>query len=164
MMKESMIQVICGSGQGKTTSAMGRGISALAKGKRVIMVQFVEGALDSNHMEILQRLEPEFKLFRFEKTPIVFDQLTGEEKEKAGICILNGLNFAKKVMVTGECEVLILDELLGILDEGIITLEELSSMIKQARQAQIELILTGALCPEALAGDVDEITHLATQG
>ena len=46
MMKESMIQVICGPGKGKSTSAMGRGISALAKGSNVIMVQFLKGSLD----------------------------------------------------------------------------------------------------------------------
>lgn len=163
MMKESMIQVICGRGRGKTTSAMGRGISALTKGKRVIMVQFLKGALDPDNMEIIQRLEPEFKLFRFEKTPVYFDQLTGEEKEEARLCIRNGINFAKKVLVTGECDILILDELLGILDEGIITLEELCAIIEQVRQAQLELILTGAEYPEALNGYVDEVTRLSTQ-
>ena len=64
MMKESMIQVICGPGKGKSTSAMGRGISALAKGSNVIMVQFLKGSLDMDNMEILKRLEPEFKIFR----------------------------------------------------------------------------------------------------
>ena len=110
MMKESMIQVICGPGRGKTTSAIGRGITALTRGKRVYMVQFLKGALDADNMEIIQRLEPEFKIFRFEKTPVFFDRLTEEEKAEARICILNGLNFARKVLVTGECDVLILDE------------------------------------------------------
>ena len=98
MMKESMIQVICGPGKGKSTSAMGRGISALAKGSNVIMVQFLKGSLDMDNMEILKRLEPEFKIFRFEKTPVFFDRLTEEEKAEARICILNGLNFARKVL------------------------------------------------------------------
>ena len=44
MMKESMIQVICGPGRGKTTSAIGRGLTALTKGKCVYMVQFLKGA------------------------------------------------------------------------------------------------------------------------
>ena len=61
MMKESMIQVICGPGKGKSTSAMGRGISALAKGSNVIMVQFLKGSLDMDNMEILKRLEPDLK-------------------------------------------------------------------------------------------------------
>ena len=44
------------------------------------MVQFLKGALDVDNMEIIQRLEPEFKIFRFEKTPVFFDRLTEEEK------------------------------------------------------------------------------------
>ena len=67
MRKESMIQVICGPGKGKTTSAIGRGISALTKGSNVIMVQFLKGSMDMDNMEIIKRLEPEFNIFRFEK-------------------------------------------------------------------------------------------------
>ena len=163
MMKESMIQVICGPGKGKSTSAMGRGISALAKGSNVIMVQFLKGSLDMDNMEILKRLEPEFKIFRFEKTPVFFDQLTEEEKNEARICIRNGLNFAKKVLVTGECDILILDEILGILDEGVITRDELCALIGQARQAGIRLILTGNVYPDNLDACVDEVTKLQTR-
>ena len=163
MMKESMIQVICGPGRGKTTSAIGRGLTALTKGKCVYMVQFLKGALDVDNMEIIQRLEPEFKLFRFEKSPVVFDQLSEEEKEEARINIRNGLNFSKKVLVTGECDILILDEILGILDEGILTLEELCALIGQARQSEAELIMTGTVYPAALDEWVDEVTKLQTR-
>ena len=134
MMKNSTIQVICGPGKGKTASALGRGISALIHGKNVIMVQFLKGSMDSDNMEVLKRLEPEFKLFRFEKSPVVFDQLSEEEKEEARINIRNGLNFSKKVLVTGECDILILDEILGILDEGILTLEELCALFSELEQ------------------------------
>ena len=116
-----------------------------------------------DNMEILKRLEPEFKLFRFEKSPVVFDQLSEEEKEEARINIRNGLNFSKKVLVTGECDILILDEILGILDEGILTLEELCALIGQARQSEAELIMTGTVYPAALDEWVDEVTKLQTR-
>ena len=163
MMKDSMIQVICGPGKGKTASALGRGVSALIRGKNVIMVQFLKGSMDSDNMEVLKRLEPEFKLFRFEKSPMVFDRLSDEEKEEARINIRNGLNFSKKVLVTGECDILILDEILGILDEGIITLEELCALITLARQSEAELIMTGTVYPAALDEWVDEVTKLQTR-
>ena len=116
MMKENLIQVICGPGKGKTASALGRGVTALLKGKTVIMVQFLKGSMETEGMEIVKRLEPEFKLFRFEKSPIFFDQLSEEEKDEARINIRNGLNFAKKVLVTGECDILILDEATSSID------------------------------------------------
>ena len=162
-MKDSTIQVICGPGKGKTASALGRGISALIHGKNVIMVQFLKGSMDSDNMEVLKRLEPEFKLFRFEKSPVVFDQLSEEEKEEARINIRNGLNFSKKVLVTGECDILILDEILGILDEGIISLEELKALICQARQSEAELIMTGTVYPQELDEYADEITKVQTR-
>ena len=127
------------------------------------MVQFLKGSMDSDNMEVLKRLEPEFKLFRFEKSPMVFDRLSDEEKEEARINIRNGLNFSKKVLVTGECDILILDEILGILDEGIITLEELCALITQARQSEAELIMTGTVYPAALDEWVDEVTKLQTR-
>ena len=162
-MKDSMIQVICGPGKGKTASALGRGVSALIRGKNVIMVQFLKGSMDSDNMEVLKRLEPEFKLFRFEKSPMVFDRLSDEEKEEARINIRNGLNFSKKVLVTGECDILSLDESLGSLDEGIIALEELFALITQARQSEAELIMTGTVYPAALDEWVDEVTKLQTR-
>lgn len=162
-MKESMVQVICGPGRGKSTSALGRGISALTKGEMVIMVQFLKGAMDPRNMEVVKRLEPEFKLFRFEKSDTIFEQMSEKEKEEARFNIRNGLNFAKKVLGTGECHVLILDEILAILDEGVITLEELTSLIEQARQMEIRLILTGTVYPESLDPYVDEITRIQTR-
>ena len=162
-MEENMIQVICGPGKGKTTSAIGRGISALTKGSNVIMVQYLKGSMDMDNMEIIKRLEPEFKIFRFEKTPVFFEQLSEEEKEEPSICIRNGINFARKVLVTGECNILILDEILGILDEGVITREELCSLIAQARQSGISLILTGNVYPQALDPYVDEVTRIQTR-
>ena len=74
-----------------------------------------------------------------------------------------GLNFARKVLTTGECDVLILDEILGILDEGIISLEELAALIGHARQMETCLILTGTVYPSALDDYVDEITRIQTR-
>lgn len=72
------------------------------------------------------------------------------------------MNFAKKVLVTGECDILILDEILGILDEGIISLEELKALICQARQSEAELIMTGTVYPQELDEYADEITKVQT--
>ena len=65
-MSKGTIQVICGEGKGKTTAALGMGISALLKGQTVIMIQFLKGCQELASCEILERLEPELKIFRFE--------------------------------------------------------------------------------------------------
>ena len=66
-MKNNIIQVICGPGRGKTTAALGRGISALTQNKKTIMVQFLKGAIDPKNMEVVKRLEPEISFRRMRR-------------------------------------------------------------------------------------------------
>lgn len=161
-MKNGTVQVICGSGKGKTSMALGLAISALAEQKRVIMIQFLKGSLEPERMDVLMRLEPDLKVFRFEKSPAFFEHLSEEEKKEEERNIHNGLNFAKKVMATGECDVLILDEILGIVDCGIMTAEDLIQNLK-AREKEMSVILTGLVFPSGLENDVDAITTIQSK-
>ena len=61
----------------------------------------------------------------------------------------NGFNYARKVMTTGECDVLILDEILGIVDQGIISKEEFQSFL-ESRDEETELVMTGACVRKVL--------------
>ena len=158
MMKENLIQVICGPGKGKTASALGRGVTALLKGKTVIMVQFLKGSMETEGMEIVKRLEPEFKLFRFEKSPIFFDQLSEEEKDEARINIRNGLNYAKKVLTTEECDLLVLDEALGLVDQNIVTEEEMAGIL--SCRDQVQVIVTGKVLPEGICRIADKVEEV----
>lgn len=146
-MKKGTIHVICGHGFGKTNCAIGEGLCQAAAGKRVTMIQFLKGGQEKAGAEFWSRLEPEFRVFRFEKSAAFFENLTQEEKEEERINIRNGLNFAKKVMSTGECDLLILDEFLGILDQGIITEEEFRALLETGEE-NTDLILTGQEFPE----------------
>ena len=142
--------------------ALGLAISALAEQKRVIMIQFLKGSLEPERMDVLMRLEPDLKVFRFEKSPAFFEHLSEEEKKEEERNIHNGLNFAKKVMATGECDVLILDEILGIVDCGIMTAEDLVQNLK-AREKEMSVILTGLVFPSGLENDVDAITTIQSK-
>ena len=84
-----------------------------------------------------------------------------QEKEEEIPNLKNGLNFARKVLATGECDVLILDEVLGLPEREIATLEELHSLLEAAENT--DLIFTGIrLYPEMLewAYEVYEISVL----
>ena len=149
--------------KGKDRKCLGKRRSRSFKRENSHHGTVLKGSMETEGMGIIKRLEPEFKLFRFEKSPIFFAQLSEEEKDEARINIRNGLNFAKKVLVTGECDILILDEILGILDEGIISLDELKALICQARQSEAELIMTGTVYPQELDEYADEITKVQTR-
>ena len=56
------------------------------------------------------RLEPEIKVFCFEKSEKDYQSLSPEEQQEEVMNIKNGLNFARKVLTTDGCDILILDE------------------------------------------------------
>lgn len=160
-MSTGKIEIICGNGSGKTATAFGRALDALIKRKHVIMIQFLKGSQKQEELDIIKRLEPELKVFRFEKAERYFAELSEEEQQEERLNICNGLNYAKKVLTTGECDMLILDEVLGILDLGIIHAEELKSLI--VGRGEAEVILTGKVLPDSvsqIAARVDQIEHI----
>ncbi len=61
--------------------------------------------------------------------------------------------------MTGECDILILDEVLGLLDYGIVSREEILTLL-QAKNEDMEVILTGRVFPEDMNGCADEIIQV----
>lgn len=69
------------------------------------------------------------------------------------------MNFARKVLLTEECDMLILDEILGALEFGIVSEEEIESLIR-AKDDETELIMTGNVVTEALKNAADRVVSL----
>ena len=157
-MSKGNIRIYCGEGKGKTASALGYAIRSASQGKSVIIIQFLKGK-NEDEISFIRRLEPEIKFFRFEKSEGDYEQLSEDEKKEECMNIKNGFHFAKKVMVTGECSVLILDEFLGLLDNKMISKEELVSMM-EAKSEDMELVFTGRTIDATLYGYADEIYRI----
>ncbi len=138
---EHRITAYYGMGRGKTSAAIGYGIQVAGKGGRVIMIEFLKNR-DEDEQEFVKRLEPEIRFFRFQKSDQFYDELTAEEKEEERENMQNGLHYARKVLLTEECDLLILDEVLGLISEGVISEEELVSLVESG-SGSTEIILTG---------------------
>jgi cob(I)alamin adenosyltransferase len=110
----------------------------------------------------MRKLEPEVKLFSFERSVGGFDSLSESEKADEKQNILNGINFAKKVLSTGECDVLVLDEVLGIVDEGIATAEEILEVLRE-RSVFTTVILTGRSLPEQIREVADQVLRIDSE-
>ena len=152
-MNEGIIQIYCGDGHGKSAAALGQAIHAASLGKNVIIIKFLKSQEDS---EFMTRLEPEIKVFRFEKSEVNFEELSESEKQEEVQNIRNGLNFAKKVLTTGGCDILILDEVLGLLDNHIIEADELRAIL-EAKTDEETIILTGIQLHDETSIVADEI-------
>lgn len=159
-MKTGRIQIYCGDGRGKTTAAIGQAIRAASQGKTVTIIQFLKGR-NEEEIYFIKRLEPEIKLFRFEKSDEFYDQLSQTQQSEEVMNIRNGINFARKVVQTGGCDVLILDELLGLLDNKIITMEDIRQIIEH-KSEDMELIFTGRFINDELMEIADSVSKVET--
>ena len=150
------ISIYNSDGQGKAPAALGRAVWMACRGKDVMVVQFLKGnGLDGS--EFLRRLEPEIKVFCFEKTDENFAQLSQAQQAEEIGNIKNGLNFAKKVLTTGECDLLILDEVLGLVNNHIVSLEELKSLLMIGGDSDTDIIMTGLVPEEEVCALADEV-------
>lgn len=155
-MEEGLIQVYYGQGQGKTSAALGNAIRCASDGKTAYFVPFLKGQLKT---EFLERLEPELKVFRFERCEEVFEDLSEEQKKEEKVNIQNGLNFAKKALVTGECDVLVLDEVLGVIRRGIATEEDILNVL-HAKSDHTTIILTGTNITPGIRRMADSVLNI----
>ena len=109
--------------------------------------------------DYVKRLEPEIKFFCFEKTESEYVDLNDEQRAEENINIRNGFNFAKKVLSTNGCDLLILDEILGVLDVGVITVEDLKGLL-EAKSDETTIIMTGIQLKDEVVSLVDEISKI----
>ena len=158
-MEKGTIHIYTGDGRGKSPAALGRAVQAAARGEYVVIIQFLKGK-GLEDTEFVRRLEPEIKLFRFEKSDENYEELSEEKKSEETMNIRNGINFAKKVLSTGECNLLILDEVLGLPDKNIISVEDLKALLEQ--RGETDVILTGITLNDEVCMLADEVSKIET--
>ena len=159
-MGQGKICIYSGDGHGKSPAALGKALQAASDGKQVVIIQFLKGR-GLAESEFLKRLEPEIKFFRFEKSQEDFINLPPERQQEEVQNIKNGLTFARKVLHTGECDLLILDEVLGLLDSNIIGVEDLKAILS-ARDDDTTIIMTGIQLNDDICILADEVSRIET--
>lgn len=157
-MNNGYVRIYCGEGKGKSNAAFGRAIDCASEGKTVFIIQFMKGKYMGDK-DYLKRFEPELKVFRFEKGTDYYENLSDTEKKEESKNMINGIHFAHKVLAVGECDVLVLDEVLGLVDLGIIDVQEVIRLI-QMKGEDTEMILTGRHLDDELASYADYISQI----
>ena len=111
---EGRVEIYCGQGRGKTSCAIGQCVKAAGQEKQIIMVQFLKGKGD-RRIKLFQTFRTrKLQLFRFEKYERLYEDLNEEEKKEQDHFIYNGLKYAHKVIDTRQCDMVVLDEVLGL--------------------------------------------------
>ena len=149
------VHIIYGAGYGKTAAAMGLAVKAAGAGQTVTIVQFLKGS-DADY-SILSQFE-EIQFFTFENSEKPYGQLTFEEQEEQRAKAKNSFHYAKKVRDTGSADVVILDEVLGLMDYNIFCTEDFEELLSV--DSDVKVILTGRCCPDAIKRKASMLSHI----
>ena len=135
---EGLVQVFTGNGKGKTTAALGTILRTLGHGRKVYIVFFMKGDYPYGEFSTLSKL-PNVDLASFGFRRFTDPKnIKPEEIEQAGLA----LAAARKAMLSGNYDLVILDEVNVALFYKLIKVEEVILLIND-KPPNVELILTG---------------------
>jgi cob(I)alamin adenosyltransferase len=154
-----LVMVYTGDGKGKTTAAIGQALRTIGHGHKVLVVQFMKGkkygevlAAEKFLADRLITIQCGLDSFVMKNNPAPVDIELARQ----------GLSLAKQAVVSGDYQMIILDEINVALDFNLVPLEEVLDMIK-AKPAPLDLVLTGRYAPAeiiALADTVSEVREI----
>ena len=155
-LEQGYIQIYTGNGKGKTTAAIGQAVRAAGFGLKTYIAQFMK-EFPYNELRSLDYLKNWITIEQFCGDEFVYKkELPGEEElAKAK----KGLQTSKEKMLSGEYDLIILDEAIVSIHFKLVETKELVEFIK-IKPANVELILTGRYCPEELIELADLVTEM----
>ncbi len=153
-----LVHVITGPGKGKTTAAFGLALRASGHGLRVCVVQFMKTGQMTGEVIAARHLKGvelrQFGTGRFvdPKNPSQEDRRSAKE----------GLDFVRKRLSKGGCDLLILDEVSTAVAFGLLESGELLEMLK-SRGEGVEVVLTGRNAPLELIEAADYVSIIESK-
>jgi cob(I)alamin adenosyltransferase len=155
-LEKGFVQIYTGNGKGKSTAAIGQAVRAAGFGLKTYIAQFMK-EYPYNELISLKNLSEWITIEQFGGDEFVYKkELPGkEELAKAR----KGLQSAKEKMLSGDFDLIILDEAIVAIYFKLIETKNLIDIIK-AKPEDVELILTGRYCPDELIQLADLVTEM----
>lgn len=153
--RKGLVYVFTGKGKGKTSAAMWTAIRAAVWGKSVLVIAWYK---EEKWPTAMQKVNEKFDNLRikvagegFYKLPT--DHATEEEHKKSAV---EGLREAVESL--SKIDVLVLDEVINAIDDGLIDRKELLGLLKE--RGETHVVLTGRGSLKELEKEVDLITEM----
>lgn len=153
---KGLVQVYTGDGKGKTTASLGLALRAVGHDLKVYVIQFMKGSTSYGELETARRLSPNLTIeqvgqctFVSRENPDPLDRRMAEE----------GFVRARQIVLSGEYDLVILDEINCVIDFGLVPAEELRRLIDE-KPAHTELVLTGRCAHPEIIEMADLVTEM----
>ncbi len=150
------VQVYTGNGKGKTTAALGLAMRAAGHGLHTVILQFMKGWIDYGELEGARMLAPHVEIHQAGRDTFVNRKNPDPEDTRLA---REGWELAKKAILGGKADIVVLDEINCAIDFGLLPLEEVIDVIKRKPDG-MELVLTGRGAPQGLIEVADLVTEM----
>ena len=151
--RHGLVMVFTGSGKGKTTAALGAAFRATGQGFKVLIIQFIKSS-PSGELEAARHL-PNLEIRQRGRGMIGPGPASEEDRQAAR----QAFEEARAAVLSGEWDMVIMDELCRALTKGLIELAEVLDIISN-KPKSTHLIITGRACPEELIAAADLVTRM----
>ncbi len=155
-LNKGFIQVYTGNGKGKTTAAIGQAVRAAGAGMNSYIIQFMK-EYPYSELTALRELSEWITVEQKGGDDFVYKKELPPEEEK--IKAREALKKAAGLMLSGDFDIIILDEILVTVYFKLLTTDEIIPVIKK-KPPEVELILTGRYCPEEIIELADLVTEM----
>jgi len=161
MLKKGFVQIYTGDGKGKTTAAFGLALRAAGQGSKVLIFQFLKPA----SLDIGERFALELGAVRIrvECLEIQWDMASSFKDKKLLAQVKKEItNVLERMTQTAQkrfYDVLILDEIVYCLANGLAKLEDIKNLI-ETRNDRVEIVMTGRGATEELIELADLVTEM----
>lgn len=150
-----LVYIFTGDGKGKTSAAMWTAVRAAVENKKVAVVQWYKESRWPTAEQDISKYFPNIKVYLmgkgFYKLPT--DHATSEEHRAAAATALK-----KAEELIGRVDLLILDEIINAVKDGLINLIDLTNLISKRKKTHI--ILTGRGATKELLDMADLVTEM----
>lgn len=161
-----LIHIYTGCGKGKSTSAAGLALRAASHEKKVLVIYFNKPKSDKGEHTLLNKCRIDTLFFAsehpFSPGGGPFEDMRRET--------LEGVNRCRAALIDDDCFMVVLDELIISLRDGLLTKDELLSLVNIRKPDTSYIIMTGRDAPEwlieraDLVSSIDNIKHPYDKG
>ncbi|MDO3379798.1 cob(I)yrinic acid a,c-diamide adenosyltransferase [Geoalkalibacter halelectricus] len=150
------VQVYTGNGKGKTTASLGLCLRAAGHGLHIHVLQFMKGSTVYGELEGARKLAPYLSIEQVGRDTFV----SRDNPDPVDAAMArNGFDKARQLVLSGDYDLIVLDEINCAVDYGLISLEELKDLIRN-KPAHTELVLTGRNAHPEIIEIADLVTEM----
>ncbi|MGL5381627.1 cob(I)yrinic acid a,c-diamide adenosyltransferase [Clostridium sp.] len=153
-----LIHIYCGNGKGKTTAAMGLGMRAAGREKKVLLTQFLKSN-KTGELNSIEKLSEFFHVAKGAPANKFVWNMTEEEKEIVKKEHIERFKIITKRAVDENYDLLILDEIIATINLDFVPLDLALEFLRN-KPKTLEVVMTGRDPKEELVEIADYVSEI----